>query len=93
MIAPSFPVRHRLQGSTPMESEDGLLHRLSLAWVTNAGCCMTWDTTGTLDSYWRQLCCFMPMNAFAATYSCESPARSCLAAGSGALRDDVRVAV
>lgn len=66
------PARHRPQRSYTDPSEEGLLHTLSLDWVTNAGCCMTWDTTGTLDSYWRQLCCFMPMSAFAATYSARA---------------------
>lgn len=61
--------------SCPDPSEEALLHTLSPDGVTNAGCCMTWDTTGTLDSYWRQLCCFMPMSAFAALCCAEpSPA-------------------
>lgn len=66
------PARHRPQRSYTDPAEEGLLHTPSLDWVTNAGCCMTWDTTGTLDSYWRQLCCFMPMSAFAATYSARA---------------------
>lgn len=68
--APLLPDRPQRSYTDP--SQEGLLHTLSLDWVTNAGCCMTWDTTGTLDSYWRQLCCFMPMSAFAATYSARA---------------------
>jgi len=63
-LHPAFTSETDSRAPTLTESEEGSLHRLSLAGVTNAGCCMTWDTTGTLDSDWRQLCCFMPMSAF-----------------------------